>query len=272
MDFRNQVAVITGGSSGLGLELARRLRTAGAKVMIIARDPAKLEAVRAELAARPGGPLAALSCDVSDPAAVEAAFKTITTELGPPDVLFLSAGLLSENPAAREDLATYRRLMDTNYFGVLNCVKAALPYFTPRRAGRIVVVSSMAGLMGVYGYTAYCSTKFALVGLCETLRQELKLDGISVHLALPPEFASPMVEALNQYRSPENRFLVQTAQVLTAEAVADAIFAGLDRGAFRIIPGFQSRMLDRLNRWVPALGRVITDYQLRRCRRQMQKG
>lgn len=267
MTWKDQVIVITGGSSGLGLELARRLRDAGAKLALIARDPAKLEAVRSELAARPGAALAAYSCDVSDFEAVQATFKKISDDLGSPDVLFLSAGLLAENPAIKESLDTFRRLMETNYFGVLHCVKAALPGFYSRRAGRIVVVSSMAGLMGVYGYSPYCSTKFALSGLCEVLRQEFKLDGISVHIVHPPEFDSPMVDSLNQYRSPENRFLVQTAPVLSVEQVAAEILAGVDRGAFRIIPGFQSRMLDRLNRWAPWLGRAIVDYQLRRCRK-----
>ena len=271
MNLQDQVAVITGGSSGLGLELARRLRIAGAKVAIIARDPGRLAAASAELVTLPGGPLLARSCDVADPAAVEAAFKAIAAELGPPDLLICSAGVLAENPFECEDPATFRRLMDINYFGALHCIHSALPFFAARGAGRIVVVSSMAGLMGVYGYSAYCSSKFALAGLCETLRQELKPQGITVQIVHPPEFESPMVEDLEKYRSPENRFLVRTGPVLTTAQVADAVIKGIDHGAFRIIPDFQSRSLDRLNRWFPGLGRAIVDMQLRRCRKAQTK-
>jgi 3-dehydrosphinganine reductase len=268
MNINDQVAVITGGSSGLGLELARRMRRAGAKVAIVARDPGRLAAARAELAALSGGPLAAFSCDVSDPAATQKTFAAIAAELGPPALLVCSAGVLRENPFEREDLAVFRQLMDINFFGALHSISAALPFFTTRGSGRIVVVSSMAGLMGVYGYAAYCSSKYALTGLCETLRQELAPRNIGVQIVHPPEFESPMVAELEKCRSPENRFLVRTGPVLSIAQVADAVMRGLDRGGFRIIPDFQSRSLDRLNRWWPGLGRAIVDLQLRRCRRK----
>ena len=153
--------------------------------------------------------------------------------------------------------------MDINYFGVLNCTKVTIPFFKQKGRGRIVNISSLGGKMASFGYSAYCSSKFALVGLTETLRMELKPQGIKVNLVCPGEFESPMVNNLNTYRTAENRVVTQTVPVLPLDVVADDIIKGIQKDRYLIIPGFTARFLERLSRFFPSLSRSITDYKIR---------
>ena len=166
--FKGKNIVITGGSSGLGLAIARKLAVRGAIVTLIARNKEKLEMAKTELM-RVGGPVYIFSSDVSRIESITETFKKIEAEVGPPDILINSAGILREGYFDKLPLETFREVMETNYFGVLNSIKAALPFIIKRK-GRIVNISSVAGLMGVFGYTTYCSSKFAIVGLTESLR------------------------------------------------------------------------------------------------------
>jgi 3-dehydrosphinganine reductase len=264
--FKGQIAVITGGSSGLGRELAFRFARGGASLALIARDRDKLKKVRDELASAcaPGQKVEVFSCDVSDYASVENTFTAISTALGAPDILVNSAGILREGYFEKLPPETFRSVMDINFFGSLYCTRAAMPYFKAKGGGRVVNIASLGGKMGSFGYAAYCSSKFALVGLSETLRCELKPQNITMHLVCPGEFDSPMVEELNTYRTTENRVLTQTVPVLSAERVADETIAGITRGRYLIIPGFAGRMLELLNRVFPAISRVFVDQRIRK--------
>jgi 3-dehydrosphinganine reductase len=155
--------------------------------------------------------------------------------------------------------------MDVNFFGTLHCVRSVLPLFEQTGGGRIVNLCSLAGLMGVFGYTAYCASKHAVAGLTHTLRTELKPRNIRVHLVCPPEFDSPMVDEINRDRTPENRRIAGTLPKLTAGEVADAILDGMAKERYEIVPGRTARMAVRLDRWAPSLGRMLSDRLLRGC-------
>ncbi len=267
--FQGKNVIITGGSSGIGKALAGRMVKAGASLALIARDRKKLEAVRNELGrtAAAEQKVEVFSCDVADFEAVEKTLSAIVSKLGLPYMLVNSAGILREGYFEKLPLAVFREIIEINYFGTLHCIKAALPYFQKRGKGRIVNICSMAGLIGAFGYSAYCSSKFAITGLTETLRGELKPQHIRFHLVCPPEFGSPMVDELNKYRTPENRALVQTMPVLDVEEVADAVMAGVEKGKYLIIPGRTTRVLAALNRWLPGLSRAIVDRQIKKVYR-----
>jgi 3-dehydrosphinganine reductase len=251
--FTGKQVVITGGSSGVGKELARLLLARGAHVTLLARDRAKLEAVRNELGAER---VAVMVCDVASAAQVEETFRKLDV-----DMLINSAGILSEGRFDAQPLERYRQIMDTNFFGTLHCVRAAMPSLRERR-GRIVNIASIAGLLAVYGYAPYCSAKHALVGLSETLRIELQGEGVSVHLVCPPEFESPMVTDIERYRSAENRAMARSIGVMTGSAVAEETLAGVERGAFMIIPGRNARVMTTLARTFPGLARRSIDARL----------
>lgn len=266
--FDGQLVIITGGSSGLGKLLARRLAGKGARLALVARDVAKLETVRKELVdtMHPHREVRIYSCDVADYAGVERTMATVTGDLGPPQLLINSAGILREGHFEQVPLEVFREVMEINYYGTLHCIKAVLPYFQQQGKGWIVNISSIGGKYGSFGYTAYSSSKFAVTGLTEALRGELKPQHVRVQLVCPAEFESPMVEELNKYRTPENRRLVHTFPVLDAEKVADAVMQGLERKRYLIMPGRITRMLDLSARVLPPMSRLITDTQVKIAR------
>jgi len=263
--FQDQRVVITGGSSGAGKALARALLLRGARVALLARDPAKLDRARSELPdpAR----VIAVPCDVSDAESVTRAFSAVRAALGPATLLVNSAGILAEGRFESTPPEVYRRLFEVNFFGTLHASRAALAHFVEADGGRIVNIASVAGLMGVYGYAPYCSTKHALVGLSETMRVELAPTGVRVHLVCPPEFESPMVDELETYRSRENRAMVRSLGVLSVTEVAEQILHGIEKDRFLIVPGRNARVATTLARWFPDLSRRMVDRMLERARR-----
>lgn len=264
--FKDKVIIITGGSSGLGKALATRLVAQGAHVGLVARDKRKLEDVKNELIAAKGAgqKIETFSCDVSHQEATENAFHEIAQTLGEPDVLINSAGILREGYFEKLPLSTFRDVMDINFFGIIHCIRAVLPYFKKKGSGRIVNIASLGGKIGSFGYGAYCSSKFALVGLTDILRAELKPQNIMLHLVCPGEFQSPMVDDLNTYRTHENKAVTQTVPVLSLDRVADDVMTGLLKNRYLIIPGRMARLIEIASRWFPALTRWVTDLKISR--------
>ncbi len=272
--FKDECVVITGGSSGIGERLAHDLARKGAKLALIARDPDKLSRVRNQVIKESGASshqIEVFSCDVSDPARVEKTMASISGKLGAPRCLINSAGVLSGGYF--EDLPDddFRLLMEINFFGTLNCIRAALPYFKKRKSGRVVNVSSIAGVVGVFGYASYCSSKHALVGLTETLRQELKPQGIKVQLVLPPETDTPMLRNMNKKRPIENKAVASSMKPISAGKASKAIIKGIERDLPVIVPGASTRFYIVTNKMVPPLGRAFVDFLIKRYYRGPDK-
>jgi 3-dehydrosphinganine reductase len=137
--------------------------------------------------------------------------------------------------------------MAINYFGTLYCIKAALPGMEQQRRGQIAMVSSGAGLIGIYGYTPYSPSKFALRGLAEALRGELKPWGIGVSIVYPPDTDTPQLAAENLTKPPETKRITATAETWSADAVAAKIVAGIEKRQFIITPGQEMTILARLH-------------------------
>ncbi|MFN3713705.1 MAG: SDR family NAD(P)-dependent oxidoreductase [Alcanivoracaceae bacterium] len=178
MTLKGKRILITGGSSGLGLALATRLAGHN-QVALVARNADKLrqaeDSIRKQV---PGAVVKGYAIDVTGPHAAEA-LSAIATEMNGLDVLINSAGILREGYFDSLELSVFRETMEINLFGTINAIQALLPFLEKSR-GRILNVASIAGMTGVFGYAAYCSSKFALVGLTETLRYELGPRGIIV--------------------------------------------------------------------------------------------
>jgi 3-dehydrosphinganine reductase len=267
LNFRNQAVVITGGSSGLGLELARRLAAQGARLTLIARDRARLERAAEELRAIPGVAKVRIeSVDVRDEAAVYACMQRVADADGSIDVLINSAGILREGRIESLPLKDFRDVMEINFFGLLIATRAALPHLRSSR-GRLVNIASVAGLTGVFGYTPYCSSKHALVGLTESLRFELAPMGVTVHLVCPGEFDSPMTDELEAIRTPENRAHAQTIPKASVESIAAATLAGIQSNRFFIVPGTMTQLVAFAARHFPGLTRAMGDRTISRVQR-----
>jgi short-subunit dehydrogenase len=182
--LRNRVVLITGGSRGLGLALAREMAARGARLAICGRDPESLERARASLA-RAGAQVMAIPCDVTDRGSVQDLVDQVNRSLGPVDVLINNAGVIEVGPAETMSVADYEEALATNFWGMLYPTLAVLPDMRQRRAGRIVNITSIGGKLGIPHLLPYSASKFAAVGFSQGLRAEVAVDGIKVVTVVP---------------------------------------------------------------------------------------
>ena len=225
MELAGKHVVVTGGSQGIGLEVARIASGRGAAVSLVARTRSVLAAAAGEV----GPETAWATADVTDGPAVDRAVAELTARHGPCDLLITCAGVA--HPGYFEDLdaAVFRTQMDLIYFGTLHAVRAVLPAMLEQGSGGLVGVASGAALVGVFGYGAYAPAKFAVRGLMETLRAEYAHRGLYVGCAFPGDTLTPGYEAENLLKPPE--CVAASAGIAPKEAaeVAAAIVNGIER-------------------------------------------
>lgn len=220
--------VITGGSSGLGLALAQHYAREGHQIGLIARDPAKLASAIEQLkTASPQCRAEFRSADVIDPAAASAAIEQLAESMGGIDILINSAGILREGRFEDVPLASFREVMDINLFGTINISRAALAGFT------------------------------------ESLRYEMKPQGVTVQMICPPEFDSPMVEELNTYRSPENRAHTQMVPVEPMDVIVRDTVKAIASKRYLTVTGFRAKCAALGIRYFPGVTRMIADRIIR---------
>ncbi|PKP72402.1 MAG: short-chain dehydrogenase [Alphaproteobacteria bacterium HGW-Alphaproteobacteria-5] len=262
--YKPRRVVITGGSSGLGLNFALEFAARNAEIVLLARGAQQLAQARAKIEARvPGARVLTHAVDVSDQEDVRAAARAIGLD-GDIDLLINSAGILRENYVDSIDDDIIRTQMDINFFGTVNAVQAFLPQLR-RTQGHIVNISSLSGVMGIFGYAGYCASKYAVQGFSEVLRIELKPAGVAVHVVCPGEFDSPMVTSLGgSGRTPENVAHARGLKPTTTQAVVSATLRGIETGKFEIIPGSAARLVRALVRHCPALIHWHGDRTVRR--------
>lgn len=243
-------AIVTGGSSGIGKATAALLAARGVRLSLIARNQERLAQVQHELTAQrtyPDQSVNTFAADVADRATLEQAIAAALAQSGPPDLLVTAVGLSLPGRFAKQPLEAVERLLAVNYWGTLYTIRAALPAMLARRRGHIVLVSSGAGLIGVYGYSAYSASKFAVRGLAEVLRAELKPQGVRVSIVYPPDTNTPMPAQEEQAKPAATRAIARGGDLVSAEYVARALVRGVERGAFCIGPGAQMGLLARLH-------------------------
>lgn len=183
-DLADRTAIVTGGSRGIGLWIARELVDRGARVTICARDAQELAAAEEDLAGR-GGEVLAVVCDVTQADEISHVVAETRARFGPIDVLVNNAGTISVGPLEHMKLADFRNAMDINYEAPLLFILDVLPEMRRRGQGRIVNVASFGGKMPSPHLAPYSASKHALVGLSETLRTELVQYGIYVTTVCP---------------------------------------------------------------------------------------
>ena len=184
MDFSGCSTVITGGSRGLGLVVARELGRQGARITIAARDEAELQRAREDLAER-GIEATIVVCDVGHRDEANKLIDDVVERTGRIDVLINNAGIIQVGPLEHMERADFEQAMAVHFWGPLQTMTAAIPVMRRQRFGRIVNVSSIGGKIGVPHLTPYCASKFALTGLSESIRAEIAKDGIHVTTVCP---------------------------------------------------------------------------------------
>ena len=185
---RKQSVYITGGSSGIGLALAKHYAAAGADLVLLARDRVKLDeavSVCLAFAGNSGQTIVAEPLDITDYQQLEANMQHILQRHGLPDLVILSAGVALNGRFLDTSAAEFDRVVDINLAGSREVVRAILPGMLQRGSGQVALISSLTGLMGLYGYTAYSASKFAVTGFAQALRCEMKPHGIRVSQQRP---------------------------------------------------------------------------------------
>jgi NAD(P)-dependent dehydrogenase (short-subunit alcohol dehydrogenase family) len=182
--LRGNVALVTGGSRGLGLAISRELAQQGCRLAICARDEAELAAARTDLQQR-GAEVLAIPCDVADQAQVTAMIDEVTRHYGQIDILVNNAGIIVVAPLETLTQADLERVMAVNFWGVVNPTFAVLPQMRTRRSGRIVNITSIGGKLTMPHMMSYTCAKFAAVGFSHGLRAEVAADGITVTTVVP---------------------------------------------------------------------------------------
>lgn len=267
-NYEGTTIYITGGSSGIGFAFACELAALGANVLIFARDRSRLagalagiEHCRKSASQRSG----AIPLDVSDADATRAVMASAVQDFGAPDILINSAGIGYADYFENISDAAFDRVMRINLYGVRNVIGALLPALKETR-GSIVVVSSYSSLMGLFGYTAYATSKFALNGFLECLRPEVRRYGIRISVVCPPVVETPLVEEERKTIPREAINLKKLPGELSAEQVARYAIRHMARHRYLIIPGFKARALYLLHRILPtALTNAIVDRAVRKA-------
>ncbi|MDQ6655038.1 MAG: SDR family oxidoreductase [Verrucomicrobiota bacterium] len=184
MSFAGKVVLITGGSRGLGLVLARQVCAAGGRVVLLARDQDELQRAHDELS-RAGGDVSIIACDLLDRAQIEAAVRNVVAHYGGLDVLINNAGIIEVGPLEHMTREDFERAMQLHLWAPFTLMMEAIPHLRARGGGRIVNISSIGGKIAVPHLAPYCASKFALVGLSDSMRSELTRDRIYVTTVAP---------------------------------------------------------------------------------------
>jgi NAD(P)-dependent dehydrogenase (short-subunit alcohol dehydrogenase family) len=280
MEWKGKNAYVSGGSSGIGFAVAQELLSRGCSVVLIARDAARLANSRGRLLRFTGmaadsppsdtaGPVRILSLDVSDHEAVIQALGNCFDIYGEPDIVVNCAGMAYPDYFEKIPYDVFRKTMDTNLGGVWNILSALVPRMIERKTGIIVSVSSIAGFLGVFGYAAYSASKFAVFGLMEVLRGELKPHGIRVHVLCPPDTDTPQLAQEDATKPPETRAVSGNGGIMQPFEVAEALVRGIERKRFVIIPGFFGNFTYLMSRLFPGLVRLIMDGDIKKARNQV---
>ena len=268
--FAGKKVFVTGGSSGIGKAAAKILVKSGAHVQIAARGLERLDETLAELEALkidPGQVVGRISCDVSDAERMAAVAKEVTDALGGIDILINNAGVA--HPATVEDTSddVYERMMRINYFGTVHTTRAFLPFFKAQRRGQIASVSSLLGFMGIYGYTAYAASKYAMTGFVDCLRQEMLDYNVDVSIMFPGDTDTPQFHAENKIKPPETKAIAGKVKVMSPEAVATSLLRGIQKKKYQILPGFDSKLTYFMYRHFPGVVRWVIDRPLKKYRK-----
>lgn len=263
--FQGKSVLLTGGSSGIGLAAAKQLNKQGADLILVARNAEKLATAREEILADAGASgcgIDLLALDISDSHGVEAAVESLNS---PVDVLINNAGIARPGNFLELPKDCFEEMVQVNYLGAVTLTRLLLPQMVERKEGAVAFVSSLAGLIGIWGYTAYAASKFAIRGFAECLRSELKPHNISTTVCYPPDTDTPQHDGEKPFLPPETVAQAGGAGLLTPEFVAKCLLQGIARGQFEVVPGMQAKFAATMNRLAPRIVQAVLDHDAKKA-------
>lgn len=218
-DLSTRVALVTGGSRGIGWAIARALAGAGAKVAICGRDGAKAEAA----AGRLGGTAKGYACDVSDAAQLETLVGAVERDLGPIDILVNNAGITKDNLLFRIGDADWDAVLDTNLKSAFVLTKLAARGMIKRRWGRVVNITSVVGITGNKGQANYAASKAGLIGFTKSVAKELASRNVLVNAVAPGYIDTEMTQAISAEAKTALQAAIPLGRLGTGDDVARAV-------------------------------------------------
>lgn len=247
MDFyQGKLALVTGGSSGIGLAVVSELVKRGCHVAILARrkqilDEAILELTKLQVTT--DQKIISIQADVIKKTEIEQILAEFVELHGIPDIVVNSAGVAHPGTFTSLKREIFDWMMDVNYFGMVNVLKCLVPCMKNKRSGSIINISSIAGFIGVYGYTAYGASKYAVAGFSDALRVELKPYGIQVSVVFPPDTDTPQLDYESKYKPFITQQIAGSTSLMSSKAVAVEIVKQVARKKYLIFPGSEGKLL-----------------------------
>lgn len=260
--FRDKMVVITGAAGGLGRAFSRRFGRAGARLGLLDLESDSIASAVRELKAD-GIDCHGLTCDVTQESDCKEAIATLIERFGGVDVLINNAGITQRSAFAKTSTEVFRRVMNINLFGALHCTQAVLPSLVNRH-GLVIVISSIAGFAPLYGRTGYAASKHALHGLFDSLRTELRNEGVGVMIVCPgfvdTNFAFTALDGDGQLTNHPRSTL---GRLSSPESVAEAVFRAAEREKRLLVLSGFGRLTRLVTRMSPALYEWIMVRSLR---------
>jgi len=228
-DLTGKVALVTGGSRGIGKAIAARLYAAGAKVAVVARDEARVKAVAAALGERAAG----FAVDVAVTGDVAKMVGAVEKSLGPVDILVNNAGVTKDGLLVRMSDSDWDTVLDTNLKAAFNTMKAVTRGMMKRRAGRVINITSIVGLIGNAGQANYASSKAGLIGLTKSVAKELASRNVLVNAVAPGFIDSDMTRELSEETRKQLLAQIPLARLGSGEDIANAVlFLASDQASY----------------------------------------
>lgn len=263
-----QNVFITGGSSGIGKALAYMYAAQGAKVTIAGRSEERL---RETCLACVYGDIDWISLDVSDAVAVDVVARDYLRENGTPDILVNSAGVMNPGEFLAISKQDFEENIEVDFTGTANVCRSFASAMVEQGRGTIVNVASVAGFLGIYGYTSYSAAKFAVMGFSEALRFELAPLGLNVCVVCPPDTDTPGYRIEKLRRPKETALIAEKIRIMSPEDVAEEIYKGIEKKKDLIIIGKRSKLFFRLKGLFPELFNLIVSRDVKKAQHGQTK-
>ena len=271
--FKDKNVLITGGSSGIGLAVAKEFGKYGANLFLIARNQKKLENAKKEIinSIPQTSSVNIFPIDVSIQKEVENAVQAIIDNHGGIDILINNAGISFCGRVEDQSSEEHEKLLKINYLGTLYTLKAVYPHLKKKPGSHIGFVSSVAGYLGVFGFSAYAASKFAMTGLAESIRNEAKDYGIGVTMIYPPDTDTPMYHQDIESKLPECIALSENAKLVEPEVVAQKFLKGISKNKFEVFCNTESRLIRMLRFVLPGVYFRAVDGIIEKDRKKRKK-
>ncbi|MBC7532604.1 MAG: SDR family oxidoreductase [Oligoflexus sp.] len=264
--FEKKTIIVTGASKGIGREISRALAREGANLALVARGVDALADTRLQILEEiPSCKVEIFPCDITDSERVRITVEAIVQSFGSIDACISNAGYSHPQYFDQTPIVEFEKQIQTNYLGAVYLLKFCKPHL---KAGSfIAVTSSVLGYMGCFGYSSYGPSKYAVLGLAETLRQEFAFDKIQVSVLCPPDTLTPGYQLENVTKPKETLLLSEGMKALDPEEVAAIFLKGLKKGKFIINCNLESEVIFRFKLMAPEAYYKVIMSQLKKIKK-----